>query len=108
MPQANSTMSMPRVTSPWASLNTLPCSEVIIAARVSRCSFSRPRKALSTRARRSGGVSAHPGTAALAEATAAATSSTEASATWRETAPVAGLNTGWRRPLVPAARRPST
>ena len=26
MPQANSTISMPRVTSPCASLNTLPCS----------------------------------------------------------------------------------
>ena len=31
MPQANSTMSMPRVTSPCASVNTLPCSAVIIA-----------------------------------------------------------------------------
>ncbi len=37
MPQANSTTSMPRVTSPCASVKTLPCSEVIIAARVSRC-----------------------------------------------------------------------
>jgi hypothetical protein len=32
MPQANSTISMPRVTSPWASVKTLPCSAVIIAA----------------------------------------------------------------------------
>ena len=29
MPQANSTMSMPRVTSPCASVKTLPCSAVI-------------------------------------------------------------------------------
>ena len=33
MPQANSTTSSPRVTSPRASDNTLPCSEVMIRAR---------------------------------------------------------------------------
>ena len=49
-------MSMPRETSPCASVKTLPCSDVIIAASVSRCVLSRPRKALITRARRSGGV----------------------------------------------------
>ena len=32
MPQANSTTSMPRVTSPAASDRTLPCSAVMIAA----------------------------------------------------------------------------
>jgi hypothetical protein len=32
IPQANSTMSMPRETSPCASVNTLPCSSVIISA----------------------------------------------------------------------------
>ncbi len=32
MPQANSTTSRPRVTSPAASLVTLPCSELISAA----------------------------------------------------------------------------
>ncbi len=46
MPHANSTMSMPRVTSPCASLKTLPCSAVIIAASVSRSRLSRSRKAL--------------------------------------------------------------
>ena len=91
MPQANSTMSMPRVTSPCASVNTLPCSAVIIAASVSRCWFSSSRNLLSTRARRIGGVSAQAGNAAFAAATAADTSSAEASATWRATAPVAGL-----------------
>ena len=91
MPQANSTMSMPRVTSPCASVNTLPCSAVIIAASVSRCWFISSRNLFITRARRIGGVSAQAGTAALAAATAAATSSTEASATWRATAPVLGL-----------------
>src|SRR5574339_267406 len=39
MPQANSTMSMPRVTSPCASVNTLPCSAVIMRASSSRCLF---------------------------------------------------------------------
>ena len=84
-------MSMPRVTSPCASLNTLPCSAVMIAATVSRCSLSSARKALSTRARRIGGVSAQAGNAACAAFTAAPTSSAEASATLRATAPVAGL-----------------
>jgi hypothetical protein len=106
MPHANSTMSMPRETSPCASLKTLPCSEVIIVASVSRCSLSRPRKALRTRARRSGGVSPHAGWAAFAAATAASTSAAVASATRRATAPVAGLVTGWLRPLDPATRRP--
>ena len=96
MPHANSTMSMPRVTSPWASLKTLPCSAVIIAASVSRSRLSRLRKACMTRARRSGGVSAHAGCAAFAAATAASTSAGAASATRRATAPVAGLVTGWR------------
>jgi len=34
-------------------------------------------------------------------------SSTEASATWRATEPVAGFHTGWRRPLALATPRPS-
>ena len=33
MPQANSTMSMPRETSPCASVKTLPCSAVMIAGQ---------------------------------------------------------------------------
>ena len=84
-------MSMPRVTSPCASVKTLPCSALIIAASVSRCCISSCRKALSTRARRIGGMSAQAGKAAFALATAAATSSAEASATWRATLPVLGL-----------------
>ena len=32
-PHANSTFSMPRATSPFASDSTLPCSDVMIAAR---------------------------------------------------------------------------
>ncbi|CAM5418997.1 hypothetical protein SRIMM317S_06546 [Streptomyces rimosus subsp. rimosus] len=37
MPQASSTISRPRATSPSASLCTLPCSAVISAASSSRC-----------------------------------------------------------------------
>jgi hypothetical protein len=39
MPQANSTTSMPRVTSPRASESTLPCSAVINAASFVRVGF---------------------------------------------------------------------
>ena len=60
-----------------------------------------------TRARRSGGVSPHAACAALAAATAASTSAAEASATRRATCPVAGLVTGWLRPLAAATRRPA-
>ena len=35
IPQANSTISKPRITSPLASENTLPCSRVIAAAKAS-------------------------------------------------------------------------
>ena len=91
VPQANSTTSMPRVTSPCASLKTLPCSAVIIAAKVSRCCCSSSRKRSSTRARRIGGVSAQPGNAAWAAATAASTSAALPSTSWRATAPLAGL-----------------
>ena len=40
MPHANSTTSIPRMTSPCASENTLPCSAVMSLAISSRCSFS--------------------------------------------------------------------
>ncbi|MNS96491.1 hypothetical protein D3C72_1307910 [compost metagenome] len=91
MPQANSTTSMPRVTSPLASENTLPCSRVISAARSSWCWSSSSLNLNRMRARRSGGVSDHAGNAALAAATASATSCAVASATRAATSPVAGL-----------------
>src|ERR1700704_1491679 len=97
---------MPRVTSPCASLNTLPCSLVMSAANASRCSCSKARKRASTRARRTGGVSAQERHAACALATAARTSSAVPSTTWRATAPVAGLNTGRRAPAPLAGRPP--
>ena len=45
MPQANSTTSMPRATSPRASSSTLPCSAVIRRARSSRWRSASSRKA---------------------------------------------------------------
>ena len=51
-------------------------------------------------------VARQAGKAARAAATAASTSSAEAKSTSRATSPVAGLNTGPRRPDVPATRAP--
>jgi len=107
MPQANSTTSVPRITSPSASESTLPCS-IVIALASSLVFFSRRSLNLkSTRARRSGGVAAQAGKAAAAAATAASTSDGLASGTWALTSPVAGLNTSLARPEVPATRRPA-
>ena len=101
MPQANSMMSIPRETSPCASVNTLPCSAVIRCASLSLFKFTSSKNLNITRARRSGGRSAHAGKAACALATAASTSAALASATSPVTAPVAGLNTLWLRPEAP-------
>ncbi|MNL24466.1 hypothetical protein D3C87_1459000 [compost metagenome] len=105
MPQANSTTSIPRVTSPLASENTLPCSRVISAARSSWCLSSSSLNLNRMRARRSGASSDHAGNAALAAATAAPTSSALPSATRAATSPVAGLNTSAKRPAPSAAAR---
>src|SRR6478736_6843145 len=51
-------------------------------------------------------IERHAGNAALAAATAAPTSSTEAKSTWRVSCPVAGSYTGPSRPDVPATNRP--
>ena len=61
MPQANSTTSMPRVISPWASENTLPCSSVMTRAIASPSRPSSSRNLNRMRARVSGGVAAQPG-----------------------------------------------
>ena len=90
-PVANSTTSMPRVSSPWASDSTLPCSAVIAAAMRPASRSSKARKRFRMRARRSGAVPAQPGKAARAVAAASATSAAEASGTWPVTSPVAGL-----------------
>ena len=74
IPQANSTTSMPRVTSPSASVNTLPCSAVISAASSPEWRSSSSLNLNITRARRSGGVAAQPGKALAAACTATSTS----------------------------------
>src|SRR6476661_3356357 len=51
-------------------------------------------------------IERHAGNAALAAATAAPTSSTEAKSTWRVNCPVAGSYTGPSRPDDPATRCP--
>ena len=91
MPQANSTTSAPRVTSPAASDRTLPCSSLINRARApaSRSRSSRNLKRM--RARVSGGVPAQAGNAAAAARTARSTSPGPAKATRRVRSPVAGL-----------------
>ena len=106
IPQANSAISMPRVTSPCASLSTLPCSLVMSAASASRRSVSSATKRASTRARRTGGVFAQAGSADCALATAAATSAGSAQATCRATAPLAGSNTSSAGPAPLTARPP--
>ena len=106
IPQANSTTSRPRATSPIASESTLPCSAVRIRATSSRrsCSSSRIRNISS--ARFAIDIARQAGKAALAAWTAASISSGEARSTspvWR---PMAGLKTGPLRPDVPATRSP--
>ena len=56
MPQANSTTSSPRVSSPWASEKTLPCSRLMRRASSSLCCSISSLKRNITRARTSGGV----------------------------------------------------
>src|SRR5690606_13751287 len=103
MPQANSTTSSPRVTSPWASENTLPCSLVISRATSSRRASSSALKRNITRARTSGGVFDQLSNATSAAAMASRVSSAEDSETYRRGSPVAGLNTvEWR------SERPAT
>ena len=106
MPQANSTTSSPRATSPLASSKVLPCCDEISRASSSRLAFIRSRKLNITCARLAAGVLDQPGSAALAAATAACTSSALASGTDVTGCPVAGLKTSWARPLVPAASAP--
>ena len=108
MPTANSTTSSPRVTSPSASSWVLPCSAEISSAILSAFSISRNLNLSRMRARRSGGVLAQAGQAALAIATTSPTSSVVASGTRFSTAPVAGLNTSANRPDLPGTRSPET
>src|SRR3954447_25502965 len=106
-PQAYSTTSWPRDTSPRASSRTLPCSAVMIAASSGLRSLSSSRNVNSTALRLVSEVSRQPGKAAAAAATAASTSSVPARATSPVTSPVAESVTLAVRPLVPSRRAPS-
>jgi len=90
MPQANSTTSRPRVTSPSASESTLPCSAVIAAATSSLRASSSSRKRNSTRERTDSEVRPHASAAEAALATAWSTVATSAKSTFPVTWPVAG------------------
>ncbi len=90
MPQANSRFSIPRAISPNASDGTLPCSAVRWAASSLRRASTRFRILNRMSVRFESEVARHAGKAALAAATAAASSSTLAKSTWRAILPVAG------------------
>ncbi len=81
IPQANSTTSSPRFTSPSASVRTLPCSEVRIAARSSFRAESSSRNANITCERRASEECRHSVNACFAAATASSTSAADAKAT---------------------------
>ena len=101
MPQANSTTSWPRVTSPSASLRTLPCSSVMSAATFSLLALSSSRKAKRICVRLVSEASRHAGNAALATATASSRAAREAKSTFLVTWPVAGSKTSPVRSGVP-------
>ena len=92
-PQANSTFSMPRCTSPAASESTFPCSAVIAAARSPRWATRSSRKRNMISARRANDTSRHVVNASAAMRTTRSTSAALAKGTEPVTAPVAGSNT---------------
>src|SRR5919202_73341 len=106
-PQAYSTTSWPRETSPRASSRTLPCSAVMIAASSGLRALSSSRKRKSTAVRLAREVSRQRGKAAVAAATGASTSSVVASGTSPMISPVAESVTSPVRPLAPSRRAPS-
>ena len=90
-PEANSTFSRPRATSPAASESTLPCSLVTIAASSGVRCLSSWRRLKKTSARLVRLVLRHAGSAACAAAMACSTVATEAIPSSCCTSPVAGL-----------------
>src|SRR6185503_8853414 len=107
MPHANSTTSKPRVTSPMASANTSPCSEVRIRATSSLRPFKISRNLNNTCERFANEVSRHAGNAATAASITVCASATLANATSPVTWPDAGFVTGADKPLVPLNGFPS-
>jgi hypothetical protein len=106
MPQANSTVSRPRLTSPSASDKTLPCSEVTMAASSLRWALTSSRKRKRISVRFASGVARQPGKAWHAADTAPSTSPAVPKPTSRVCSPVAGSNTGPHRPEELATGRP--
>ena len=91
IPQANSTTSRPRPTSPLASESTLPCSAVIRAARSSVWAATSSRNLNSTAVRLARDTSPHESAAFRAAATVVCRSSSVARCRMPDTCPVAGL-----------------
>ena len=107
MPQANSTFSIPRATSPAASSSTLPCSLVTMAASSERLASRSWRKRNMTPARVVSDDAPQSAAAAAATFTTSSTSLVDANATSPVWVPVAGSNTGPERPEQPSLMRPS-
>src|SRR3954447_4676014 len=107
MPQANSTTSSPRCTSPRASDSTLPCSSVIASASSGARRLTISRNAKSTLVRRLIEVCDQAGNASRAAAIADSTSTASARSTSACCCPVAGLYTGAARSETPVAGLPA-
>ena len=108
MPQANSTTSRPRWTSPTASRNTLPCSDARVLASASFSAVTSSRNLNITRDRLTTEVVDQSANASCAAAMAASTSAWDARLTRACTSPVDGLNTSPNRPDEPSAGPPFT
>ena len=111
MPQANSTTSRPRATSPAASEATLPCSSVMSSASSAGAGADQLAEREQDRGALGQGDAA-PGRERPGRATARSTSAGSAKSTWPVTCPVAGSYTSpWRSdspsqglpPIQPAA-----
>src|SRR2546423_7163370 len=106
MPQANSTTSRPRCTSPRASESTLPCSWEMMRARSLTRALTSSRNANMTLVRVDSDACDHSSNAAFAVRTASSTSAAGARAPRACCSPVAGLNPGPERSPVPAVGFP--
>src|SRR3954468_1220239 len=106
MPQANSTTSRPRCTSPRASETTLPCSSEMTSARSPTRELTSSRKLNSTLVRLDSDDCDHSANAAAAVRTASSTSSTVAGPPGACSWPGGGLNPGEVRVDEPAVALP--
>ena len=105
-PHATSTHSMPRRRLPRASSSVLPCSVVTMRAISSKCSSSSCLNLNIACARVTGGVSLHPGNAAVAALTAASTSAFGASGVRAITCRARGCGRGRSRWPADGVQRP--